>query len=364
MNKQSCVKLLAFYLPQFHPIPENDRWWGNGFTEWNHVSKAKPLFPGHYQPHGPGELGFYDLRSPEVREKQALLARQYGIDGFCYYHYWFRGRKLLQQPFEEVLSSGRPDLPFCLCWANENWTRAWDGRERSVLIAQEYSEEDDLAHIRSLLPAFADRRYIKIDQKPFFLVYRAEALPDPVRTVALWRSEAKKAGFKDLYLACVEGFLKDKDPGEMGFDAAVEFAPDWRILKRSFFPAPWHGFSALWQKFLFALKKNIIVDYQEMVTYMLRKHEVSYKRFRCVAPSFDNSPRRARGAAIFTGSEPKQYQKWLEAVIHRTVEKFEREEKIVFINAWNEWGEGCHLEPDVRYGRAWLEATRLARQAE
>ncbi|MDJ0634982.1 MAG: glycoside hydrolase family 99-like domain-containing protein [Xenococcaceae cyanobacterium MO_188.B29] len=183
------IKAIAFYLPQYHPIPENDKWWGKGFTEWTSVAKAKPLFKDHYQPHLPADLGFYDLRLPEVRQAQADLAREYGIYGFCYYHYWFNGKRLLERPFNEVLESGKPDFPFCLCWANENWTRRWDGQDREILIEQKYSVVDDREHIKSLISAFKDPRYIKIDGKPLFLIYRVNSLPDPSLTQKIWREE-------------------------------------------------------------------------------------------------------------------------------------------------------------------------------
>ncbi|MDA8148219.1 MAG: glycoside hydrolase family 99-like domain-containing protein, partial [Actinomycetota bacterium] len=195
-------RALAFYLPQFHPIPENDEWWGKGFTEWRNVARARPLFPGHYQPHLPGELGYYDLRVPEVREAQAALAREHGIDGFVYYHYWFHGRRLLERPFDEVLASGRPDFPFALCWSNEPWTRGWDQRG-TVLVPQRFSPGDDLDHIRWLATAFGDDRYVKIDGRPLFLVYRPALLPDPLRTTDTWRAEAQRLGFPDLYLCWV-----------------------------------------------------------------------------------------------------------------------------------------------------------------
>src|SRR5438034_205774 len=194
------VRPVAFYLPQFHPIPENDAWWGRGFTEWRNVVRARPLFRGHYQPHVPADLGFCDLRVPETREAQAALARDHGIYGFCYHHYWFNGRQLLSRPFQEVLESGRPDLPFCLCWANEPWTRAWDGNSGEVLVPQEYSDADDRNHIRWLLNAFADPRYIRVEGKPLFLVYQASRLPDLSRTTETWREEAIRAGVGDLYL--------------------------------------------------------------------------------------------------------------------------------------------------------------------
>ena len=229
-------KLLAFYLPQFHPIPENDEWWGTGFTEWRNVMKAKPQFPGHYQPHVPSELGFYDLRVPEVRERQADLARQFGIHGFCYYHYWFHGKRLLETPFNEVLASGSPDFPFALCWANEEWTRNWDAQTGRVLMEQRYSEEDDRAHIQWLIKAFTDSRYIKIDGRPLVLIYRAKKLPDARRTTDLWRSEAHRAGFPDLYLCKVESHGDYDAPESDGFDANVAFFP--RAGRACWSPSP------------------------------------------------------------------------------------------------------------------------------
>lgn len=204
--KQHAKRVIAFYLPQYHPFPENDRWWGAGFTEWRNVVKARPLFRGHYQPHLPADLGFYDLRVPEVRQQQAALAERYGLSGFCYYHYWFNGHRLMQRPVEEMLASGKPDFPFMLCWANENWTRAWDGGEQEVLIRQEYSEEDDRAHIRYLLDeVFRDPRYIRVDGKPVFAVYRSALFPDMRRTIEVWREEAAARG-AELYLCRVESF--------------------------------------------------------------------------------------------------------------------------------------------------------------
>jgi lipopolysaccharide biosynthesis protein len=223
----SEARLIAFYLPQFHTIPENDGWWGKGFTEWTNVRNAVPYFPGHYQPHVPGQLGYYDLRSPDVRAAQAALAGEYGIHGFCYYHYWFNGRRLLELPFNEVLRSHQPDFPFCLCWANENWTRRWDGDDKQVLMVQKYSHEDDRLHMESLIPAFRDDRYVRIDGKPVFLVYKKNLLPDARKTAEIWRDTAKRAGIDDIYLITVETGSQGRVsvPVEFGFDAAIEFAP-------------------------------------------------------------------------------------------------------------------------------------------
>jgi len=364
VTASESVRLVAFYLPQFHPIPENDRWWGRGFTEWTNVVKAKSLFRGHYQPHLPADLGFYDLRVPEVREAQAELARQYGISGFCYYHYWFNGKRLLNRPFDEVLRSGRPDFPFCLCWANENWTRRWDGLENEILLRQDYSLEDDRAHIGYLLRAFADDRYIRVHGKPLFLVYRTELLPAPERTAELWREAARAAGLGDLYLVRVESFVRDIDPRSIGFDAAVEFAPDWHErpmpkLRRQQWDVLARIYNQLRKLRLLpqAYFDHDVYSYDVLGRRMLTKPARPYTRFRCVTPSWDNSPRRVSNATIFRDSTPEIYESWLRAVIHTTVNTLEGDERLVFVNAWNEWGEGNHLEPDQRWGRAYLEAT-------
>ena len=360
MFSQSDLRLIAFYLPQYHPIPENDEWWGKGFTDWRNVAKAKPLFRGHPQPHRPGELGFYDLRDPGVRAAQAALAREHGIFGFCYYHYWFNGKRLLERPFQEVLSSRKPELPFCLCWANENWTRAWDGRDQQVIVEQAYSHDDDRAHIRTLMPACHDDSYIRIHGKPIFLVYRAEELPDPAHTAAIWREEAHRAGLGELFLARVESFAGGVDPKSIGFDAAVEFAPEWRNvrkLKRE--RNPYRIFAKI-GLFEDAYRKHRIIRYQSLVDRRLAEEFPDYLFFRCVTPRFDNSPRRSEGAAIFLDATPESYENWLDQVVRKTCGRYRGDERIVFINAWNEWAEGNYLEPDESYGRAYLEATRKA----
>ncbi len=362
----SDLRAIAFYLPQFHPIPENDEWWGRGFTEWRNVTKAKPLFPGHYQPHLPADLGFYDLRLPEVREAQAQLAREYGIHGFCYYHYWFNGRRILERPFNEVLESGKPDLPFCLCWANENWTRRWDGEDQHVLLKQSYAPEDDLEHIHSLIPAFQDPRYIRVHGRPLFLVYRAELLPNPKMTTDIWRREAAKAGLGDLYLVKVESYESARanvSPQELGFDAEVEFAPfSWpigNVKHRGSLPRFLAAMGLLPKAFI----ENKVIDYDTMAREMLRRPDPSWTRFHCVTPSWDNSARKKRDAYIFPGATPEKYENWLRLDVAKTVKKYAGDERLVFINAWNEWAEGNHLEPDFRWGRAYLEATKQALQS-
>ena len=354
------VDVVAFYLPQFHPIPENNAWWGTGFTEWRNVAKARPLFRGHYQPHLPGELGFYDLRVPEVREQQAALAREHGIGAFGYYHYWFGGRRLLERPFAEVLASGRPDFPFLLCWANENWTRAWDGGDREVLMPQAYSEEDDVAHLRWLATAFADPRYVRVDGRPVFLVYRASDLPDPRRTTETWRREARRLGIGELYLARVEGFASERavPPDEWGFDAGVAFVPEWQTLGRPLRRAlPWRALRTL--GLTSEGYRQHVFDYDAVVAEMLARPAPDYPRLPCVTVAWDNSARRRENAVVYRDATPETYERWLRTELDRLAARTDVPH-LMFVNAWNEWAEGSHLEPDARWGRAYLEATRRA----
>jgi glycosyltransferase involved in cell wall biosynthesis len=343
------VRLIAFYLPQFHPIPENDAWWGPGFTEWRNVARADPLFQGHYQPHIPADLGFYDLRLPDIREAQADLARQYGIHGFCYYHYWFGGKRLLDRPFDEVLASGRPDLPFCLCWANEPWSRRWDGREDDLLQAQTYSAADDLDHIRWLLPALGDRRAIGIDGKPIFLVYRSQHLANAARTTDIWREAAHKAGLPGLYLIAMEtAWDLGRDATEMGFDAKVLFQPQFGTLISSV------------RRVAIGERPHLnVYTYRDAWRALDNLARVRYRRYETVFPSWDNTARVGENAMIIHECSPSAY----EAQLRRAVARQQLEapdHRVVFINAWNEWAEGCHLEPDLRHGRGYLEATRAA----
>ena len=361
------VRAIAFHLPQFHPIPENDEWWGKGFTEWTNVVKAKPLFAGHYQPHLPADLGFYDLRVPETRAAQAAMATSYGIYGFCYYHYWFNGRQVLERPVNEILRSGEPDFPFCLCWANENWTRQWDGLESDVLLAQKYSSTDDLVHIQSLIPFFLDRRYIRVFDRPLFLVYRTKQLPEPKKTADLWRREAEQAGLKGLYLVRVESFGDESgDPRDIGFDAALEFQPrgslvwDTRICRRKW----WHIRRLGTHEP--GLRANTVLDYERLVKNALAASPPAYPWIPGLCPGWDNSPRRKSGAHILINSTPELYELWLNGIARRLASKMPSDpyvDSLVFINAWNEWGEGNHLEPCQKWGRKYLEATQRALRA-
>ncbi|MGH9842663.1 MAG: glycosyltransferase WbsX family protein [Blastocatellia bacterium] len=341
------VRAIAFYLPQFHPIPENDRWWGKGFTEWTNVTKARPNFEGHYQPHLPADMGFYDLRIPEVRQQQADLAREYGIHGFCYYYYWFGGKRLLERPFNEVLSSGRPDFPFCICWANENWTRRWDGAEHEILIAQSHSDEDDRKFVRSLVPAFKDRRYIRVNGKPLLLVYRIDILPNPQRTADIWREEMKAAGRGEIYLCAAQSFGV-LDPTPYGFDAAVEFPPHGTLTTDLTARAP----------IINSQYAGNIYDYLVKAESMIHRPAPDYTLFKSVMPGWDNTPRRQSASSTFVNSSPEAYEYWLGKAVEYTITRHTGDERLVFINAWNEWGEGAHLEPDRRYGHRFLEATR------
>ncbi len=340
-------KLIAFHLPQFHPIPENDAWWGKGFTEWTNVARATPHFPGHHQPQLPTDLGFYDLRLPEARAAQAELAREYGIHGFCYYHYWFNGKRLLERPVEEILESGEPDFPFCLCWANENWTRRWDGAEQEILIGQNYNDDDDREHIQHLIEAFRDPRYIRVDGKPLILIYRARHLPDPKRTTTIWRNEARKAGIGEIFICRVENFFNERDdPHVLGFDASVDFQPDWMAINDD-------------NPSVVLPDEHFVVDYRDMVESQLDRPDVPHLRFPGVTPSWDNSARRKKNAFIIADSAPEAYEHWLTETL-RSVSDRPESQQLVFINAWNEWAEGNHLEPDQKFGRGYLEATRRA----
>lgn len=361
----SSTRLIGFYLPQYHPIQENDTWWGRGFTEWTNVAKARPKFPGHYQPHLPADLGFYDLRLDEVRERQAMMARDHGIHGFCYYHYWSQGNRLLERPFSEVLATGKPDFPFCLCWANENWTRRWDGMDQHVLWQMTYSEDDDRRHMEWLCHAFRDERYIRIDGKPLFLVYRTCNLPDARQTAMIWRETAERAGVGEICLANVESLLScHRDPEEIGFDIAVEFQPAWKTLKRKRHTRKDRALLHIKRPLAAAniiaqYQENIICDYADYVRAQMRRPVAGYPKIPCVTPSWDNSARHPDSRAIILdGATPSAFSTWLLDTLRNRKFISNCGDQFVFVNAWNEWAEGAHLEPCQRWGRQYLEAVR------
>ena len=345
--------LVAFYLPQFHSIPENDEWWGKGFTEWRNVTRALPQFEGHVQPRLPGDLGFYDLRDPEVMREQARLAREYGIGAFCFYFYWFGGKTLLEQPLRNWLANRSIDLPFCLCWANEKWSRTWDGRGQDVLIEQCHSAEDDLAFIEYVSAYLNDPRYLRVDGKPLLLVYRPGLLPNAGATMARWRDWCRKAGIGDIHLAYVQSFDRIS-PASINCDSAVEFPPnlsladsvtgDLHLINPDF-----RGSAFDWN----TLIRN--ADAVEAPGYLLHPG---------VSPSWDNEARRPGAGRSFLYSSPFAFSAWLRKAISRATAR--SDDPLVFINAWNEWAEGAVLEPDARMGYAYLEAVRnaLARPRE
>lgn len=354
----STLKAIAIHLPQFHPFPENDEWWGKGFTEWTNVTRAKPLFRDHYQPHLPADLGFYDLRLEEARIAQAELARAYGIHGFCYYHYWFNGKRLLHRPLDDMIRTRTPDFPFMLCWANENWTRRWDGLNNEILIKQDYSFEDDLQHFRFLSEHyFSDDRYIRVNGKPFFLIYRPDLFPDIRKTIALWRNEAIKTGIGELYLGYVQSFGFKTKPEEIGFDCGIEFQPDFWVksVKRKS-PSPkeklWHKLGIRESPYY----RHKILSYSSYVDYVVNHYQIQPDVFPSISPMWDNSARKKKDAIIFTDCTPAEYERWLK-FIQETYTRRNLPDNLVFINAWNEWAEGNHLEPCQKWGKQYLEAT-------
>lgn len=357
------ARLIAYYLPQFHPVPENDEWWGKGFTEWTNVAKAKPLFPGHYQPRVPADLGFYDLRVPETRIAQAEMARSHGIEGFCYWHYWFAGRRILERPFEEVLASGQPDFPFCLGWANHTWSGIWYGEPKRILIEQTYpGREDDEAHFRYLMKAFADRRYIRVDDKPIFFIFQPKMLPDPVRTTDYWREMMVREGFKGIHIVGITDNVQ-WNPTEHGFDAVTISNFSWVMIRKV------RDYGTKLRRRLRANKitgpiVNGIVpqplhvyNYEEIADYIVHSEKLDYEYYPCVLPNWDNTPRSGLNGMVLHESSPEVFGSTLERAIDRVAE-LPRDHRIVVIKSWNEWAEGNHLEPDLRYGKAYLDVVK------
>lgn len=343
------VRLIAFYLPQFHPFPENSEWWGEGFTDWTNVVNAKPQFPEHYQPHLPADLGFYDLRLPEVRERQAQLAREYGIHGFCYHYYWFAGRTLMDTPIRGMLESGKPELPFCICWANEPWSRRWDGSEHEVLLGQPHEINTDERFVLDIMPYLKDERYIRVNGAPLIIIYRVSLLPDAPELIRRWRVIAAGQGISDLHIVMAETFGLE-DPHRFGCDAAVEFPPHRlavpEISDKIFAAEQRDGF------------KGAVFDYNDVAKKEMLKPGPGYALYRGIIPCWDNTARRGAAGHIFHNASPESYEIWLRRLIDYTEDNLPSGQRFVFINAWNEWAEGAHLEPDREYGRRYLEATR------
>ena len=340
------MEVLALYLPQFHPIPENDRWWGAGFTEWTKVVQARPLFRGHVQPHLPGDLGFYDLRVPEVRELQAHLARTHGVTGFCYWHYWFAGRLLLERPFEEVLNSGEPDFPFCVAWANQSWSGIWHGAPNRILVEQTYpGPEDDARHFAYLRRAFEDPRYVRVGGRPVLFIYKPADLPDPAEFVERWQNMATDAGLGGLYLVAGLGESEYPTHREDGFDAGIwyEFpfehtAGTWfreRLMNRNVTHGPKH--------------------YPHSPRLPEPPADLAGTVFPCVYPNWDNTPRAGRRGVLATRSTPERFAAHLRRALELAATA-PADEQVVMIKSWNEWAEGNYLEPDREYGFGRLEA--------
>lgn len=340
--------LVAFYLPQFHTIPENDAWWGKGFTEWRNVTRALPQFEGHYQPKLPGDLGFYDLRNVEVMHEQARLAREYGISAFCFYFYWFGGKTLLETPLRNWLNDKTIDLKFCLCWANEKWTRTWDGRGDEILIDQQHSPDDDIAFIAHVAEYMRDPRYLQVDGKPVLVVYRPGVMADMASTSKRWRSWCSANGIGDIHLSYVQSFEKP-DPKDIGADSAIEFPPN------AFSASP----VSQSQRLLNSSYNGSVLDWRDVAGQAAAKER--YPLIPCVNPSWDNEARRPGKGRTYLHASPQAYRDWLASTIAEPLAGIDSH-SLVFINAWNEWAEGAVLEPSAYYGHAWLDATRGALQ--
>lgn len=343
-------RVIAFYLPQFHPIPENDLWWGKGFTEWTNVAKAKPLYPGHSQPHVPADLGFYDLRVPETRAAQAELAKTYGIEGFCYYHYWFAGKQLLHRPFNEVLESGQPDLPFCLCWANQTWSGIWHGSPDRILIEQTYpGNADYVAHFRYLLRAFQDTRYMTVDGKPIFVIFRPMQIPELIRFTELFRELANRSGLRGLHLVGVD--RPGWRPSDHGFDASI--TP--RL------PSRWVSWRTPLKKLSYIYRRHAgwpeIFSYEEEYLEMIQPKIDGIENYPCVIPNWDNTPRSGNRGFVLHGSSPSLFKKQLETAFKVNC-GISEQRNIIFLKSWNEWAEGNYVEPDLEHGLGYLEAIR------
>ena len=352
---KETIKIIAFYLPQFHPIKENDEWWGRGFTEWHNVVKAKPLFRGHYQPKLPADLGFYDLRLSETREAQAHLAREAGVYGFCYWHYWFgNGRRLLERPFNEVVASGKPDFPFCLAWANHSWyAKTWDPNKKDkLLIEQLYPGKDDNEkHFYEVLPAFKDDRYIKIDGKPLFAIFKPLQVENVKAFIQQWQELAKKNGLPGVYFVG-QGPQKDFTAIlEAGFDAVNHEEVNGIHAHQSSFVR------ALKQIQRVVFKRPRCYDYSKAMKEMIIPEDSNENIFPTICPNFDHTPRSGTRGLVYTDSNPSTFYNHVKQIMEVVIPKHN---KVAFLKSWNEWGEGNYMEPDEKYGKGYIEAMKKA----
>jgi lipopolysaccharide biosynthesis protein len=357
VRRRQTPHLVAFYLPQFHPIPENDAWWGKGFTEWTNVTRALPMFEHHRQPRLPADLGFYDLRLPEVRVAQAELARRYGLSAFCYYYYWFNGRRLLHRPLDEVLESGSPDFPFLICWANEPWSRTWDGGNSEILVPQTYQPDWADAFARDIAPILRDDRYFRLDRKPMLLVYRVMNIPECAAAFSRLRIALQKEGIGEVYLLGGRSGIKGDrsvpaDPHKLGIDSYFDFPPHGLEIAEitGTIPETAPDFTGR------------IYSYDSAIESALSKlHDSSAPAcFRGVMTGWDNTARRMTQSNVVHGSTPAKFRRWLRQVIEHEAQVTDTTGRVIFINAWNEWAEGAYLEPDREYGHGWLEAVASA----
>jgi hypothetical protein len=364
----SKKRLFAIYLPQFHPIPENDKFWGKGFTEWHNVTTGTPQYPGHYQPHIPSELGFYDLRLEETLAEQSILAKQHGIDGFLFYHYWFNGKPVMNRPLQNYLKMTQHKLPYFFCWANENWTRRWDGGEQDVLLNQDYSQSEAEKHLAYLAEYFTDEQYLKINGCPVLVIYKPFLIPELEKWIVKFREISLKHGFPGIYLIYMvhQGHDKNPDVKSLGFNAGLKFEPSYDILPLTKYSLT-IGDKVGKLRHLLRLKKDLPliyrhsrIDYNDYINYRMSRdwEKSSVPVFPMVFPSWDNTCRRKKGGGtIFSDSNPQSFGKWLDYAVNQ-VPAFSKEEDLVIINAWNEWAEGNHLEPCVKWERQYLEAVR------
>jgi hypothetical protein len=362
--ERNSIRPIAFYLPQFHPIPENDEWWGKGFTEWTNVVKARPLYKGHYQPHLPADLGFYDLRVPEVRQAQADLAREHGIEGFCYWHYWFAEKKLLERPFNEVLNTGKPNFPFCLAWANDTWSGIWHGDPERVLIEQTYGNlEDTKRHFYEVLPAFQDPRYLSVDGKPLFVIYKPEGLPEPQDFIHCWQELALTNGLKGIYFlglqsSCWNYVQLDFD-GEI-VDTLGYFWSNFNHQESN--TRIYRLFQKLTKRDYYSVIRRIrkrpkIYSYQDAIDFGLPEVDPALDQYPVVIPNWDNTPRSNVRGVVLHGSTPELFRIQLEKAVAQVNER-PAEKQLIFIKSWNEWAEGNYLEPDQQYGTAYLRVIK------